>query len=180
MRKPVAILAVVLAIAVGAWFGRRRAVQPPALESLRATVTEAAREAGLDPHLVLAVVAAESSGRPRAESKAGAKGLMQLMPATAAEWAGRLGMDDYDASSIFDIDVNLRIGCAYLAHLLERFDGAEPFALAAYNAGPTRVKRWREAAPDASPREVIQREGFDETRTYVTRVLRYRDIYAGR
>ena len=180
MRAALVILAVVVAIALGAWFGKRRASQPPALDALRPTVAEAAREAGLDPHLVLAVVAAESSGRPRAQSKAGARGLMQLMPATAAEQARKLGMRDYDEERLFDIDVNLKLGCGYLAYLLERFDGAEPFALAAYNAGPTRVNRWREAAPDVSPLDVILREGFDETRTYVTRVLRYRDAYRDR
>lgn len=178
MRAALVILAVVAAIAVGAWWGKERAAKPPPLESLRPTVTEAAREAGLDPHLVLAVVAAESSGRPRVESKAGARGLMQLMPATAAEQARKLGMADYDDDRLFDIDVNLALGCAYLAYLLKRYDGAEPFALAAYNAGPTRVNRWREAAPDAAPLEVILREGFAETRAYVRKVLRYRDAYA--
>ena len=114
---------------------------------------------------------------PHVESKAGARGLMQLMPATAAEQARKLGMADYDDERLFDIDVNLKLGCGYLAYLLKRYDGAEPFALAAYNAGPTRVNRWREAAPDASPIDVIRREGFEETRTYVQRVLRYRDAY---
>lgn len=178
MRAPLAILVVVAAIAFGAWWGRQRALTPPDLDSLRATITEAAQEAGIDPHLALAVVAAESSGRPRAESPAGARGLMQLMPATAAEQAQKLGIQDYDASRLYDIDVNLRLGCAYLAYLLERFDGQEPFALAAYNAGPSPVLRWRKAAPDASPAEVIDREGYAETRTYVRRVLRYRAIYA--
>ena len=178
MRTLLVIIAVVAAIVLGAWFGRKRAAAPPALESLRPTVTEAAREAGLDPHLVLAVVAAESSGNPRAVSPVGARGLMQLMPPTAEEWAGRLRLTDYSEERLFDIDLNLKLGCAYLAHLLKRFDGAEPFALAAYNAGPTRVRRWREAAPDVSPAEVIEREGFEETRTYVKRVLRYRDAYA--
>lgn len=178
VRTSVVLFAVILAIVIGAWFGRQRAAKPPSLETLRPTVAEAAKDAGLDPHLVLAVVAAESGGDPKAVSKAGARGLMQLMPATAAEQAGKLRMADYDVERLFEIDVNLRIGCAYLAYLLRYYDGVEPFALGAYNAGMGRVNAWREAAPDASPREVIEREGFDETRTYVRRVLRYRDTYA--
>ena len=179
VRAPLAILLVVAAIVMGAWWGRHRALAPPDLQALRPTIMEAAAEAGVDPHLALAVVAAESSGRPDAVSPAGARGLMQLMPATAEEQARKLGMADYDASRLLEIGVNLRLGCAYLAYLLRRYDGAEPFALAAYNAGPTRVNRWREAAPDASPAEVIEREGYEETRTYVKRVLRYRAAYAG-
>ena len=178
MRKVLAILAVVLAIGAGAWMGRKRAATPPSLDTLRPTVTEAAKDAGLDPHLVLAVVAAESGGNPRAVSKAGARGLMQLMPATAEEQAGKLRMADYDVEKLFDIDVNLKLGSAYLKYLLRYYDGVEPFAIAAYNAGMGNVNKWREAAPDASPREVIEREGFEETRTYLRRVLRYRDVYA--
>lgn len=179
MRPAVAIVAVVVAVVVGAWFGRDRAARPPDLVELLPAITRAAQEFELDPQLVRAVVAAESSGRVDARSHAGACGLMQLMPATAAEQAQKLRMTGYREEQLFDEDVNLRLGSAYLAYLLKRFDGAEAFALAAYNAGPTRVKRWREAAPDASPREVIEREGFEETRTYVRRVLRYRDLYTG-
>ncbi len=180
MKRSVAILAVVVTVVVGAWIGRSRAAAPPDLARWDAEIRAAAEAAGLDPQLVRAVVAVESSGDPRAVSHAGARGLMQLMPPTAAEQAGKLGIEDHDEQRLLEGPYNLRLGCAYLAYLLRRYDGAEPFALAAYNAGPTRVHRWREAAPDASPEAVIEREAFPETRAYVRKVLRYRSIYSER
>jgi len=117
--------------------------------SLSALVRREARAAGVDPALVVAVIAAESGFDPRATSRAGAAGLMQLMPATAAE----LGVTDR-----FDPVQNVRGGATYLRFLLERFGGDVSRALAAYNAGPGAVAS-RGAAP------------FPETARYVARVL---------
>jgi soluble lytic murein transglycosylase-like protein len=107
------------------------------------------RAAGLDPALVDAVVSAESAFDPRATSAAGAAGLMQLMPATAAA----LGVTDR-----YDPVQNVRAGATYLHALLERF-GSLPLAVAAYNAGPAAVERSGGVPP------------FAETRDYVGRVL---------
>ena len=110
---------------------------------------------GLDPRLVQAVVEVESAYRPRARSRKGAMGLMQLMPGTAAQ----LAVDDP-----YDPEQNLRGGVAYLAEMMNRFGSLE-LALAAYNAGPEAVERHRGVPP------------YRETRDYVARVLR---LYDGR
>lgn len=158
-----------LALAAGAALGWRLG-GPPALDAYDRALGAAAREAGVRPALLRAMVAVESGGRAAAVSPRGAQGLLQLLPATAADEARRLGLDP-DAIDLEDPATNLRLGAAYLARLLRRYDGAEAFALAAYNAGPTNVDRWRRRAPDATPRDVILREGFDETRAYVLKVL---------
>jgi soluble lytic murein transglycosylase-like protein len=110
----------------------------------------AAQEHGLDPALVLAVTVKESAGDAAAVSHRGARGLMQLMPATAVE----VGVDDpHDPAQ------NLRGGARYLAQMLERYDGDLSLALAAYNAGPGNVDRAGRAVPP-----------FPETRNYVAAV----------
>ena len=153
--------------------------RPPDLSRFDAQVSAAARESGVDPALLRALAAAESGGDPRAKSRAGAVGLMQLMPATAAEQARRLGLDP-DRVDLEDPGDNLRLGAAYLARLLSQFDQDERFALAAYNAGPESVRRWRLRAADAPSEEVLRREAYAETRTHGARVLRFRDSYRAR
>jgi soluble lytic murein transglycosylase-like protein len=110
-----------------------------------------ARQQKLDPRLVHAVVNVESSYNPVARSTKGAMGLMQLMPATARS----LQVDDP-----YDPEQNLRGGTVYLRRLLDRFDGDLELALAAYNAGPEAVDRYRGLPP------------YPETHEYVDRVMR--------
>ena len=107
---------------------------------------------GLDPMLVLAVIAAESAFDKTALSPKGAQGLMQLMPGTAS----RFGVQD-----AFDPEQNLRGGMTYLAWLLEQFPGRLDHAIAAYNAGEEAVEQYRGIPP------------YAETREYVRRVLGY-------
>jgi soluble lytic murein transglycosylase len=115
-------------------------------------ITAAAREHGLPVSLIKAVIKAESNFDPYAVSKRGARGLMQIMPETARE----LGIVD-----LFDPQENIFGGTRYLKELLRQFDGSLPLALAAYNAGPRRV-RSRNAVPP-----------IEETRTFVRRVMQY-------
>ena len=163
------------ALALGLVLGLRRG-GPPDLSRWHPLIREAAAESGLDPALLAALVAAESGGRVGAESRAGAQGLLQLLPATAEEQAKRLGLGP-DAVWT-EPRTNLRLGAAYLASLLRRFGGEEAFAVAAYNAGPTPVLRWREQAPHLAALDVVLSEGYRETRTHVVRVLAWRDAYA--
>jgi len=118
---------------------------------IRALAVEAARRHGLDPELVLAVVAVESAFRPDAVSPKGAQGLMQLMPATARS---------LDVRDPMDPAANLDGGARYLGSLVARYDGDLDRALAAYNAGPGAVDRHGGVPP------------YKETQGYVKKVMR--------
>lgn len=107
-----------------------------------------ARRHRLDPELVKAVIQVESAYRPRARSRKGAMGLMQLMPETARLLRVR---DAYDPEQ------NIAGGTAYLRRLLDRFDGQIGLALAGYNAGPTAVDRFGGVPPYAETREYVER-----------------------
>lgn len=95
-------------------------------------------DSGVPPELVKAVVKQESAGNPDAVSPVGAKGLMQIMPATAKDIAAELGVKDYDLS---DPETNLKFGSYYLGKLIQQFDGDVELALTAYHSGPARVER---------------------------------------
>jgi soluble lytic murein transglycosylase len=141
-----------------------------------------ARTSGLDPFLLAALVAQESTFDPAIRSAANAYGLMQLVPATGRRIAYSLGVQRFRLSLLTSPEWNLRLGTAYLARLLERF-GALHLALAAYNAGPQRVARWLAERADLAPEEFIEDVPFAETRNYLKKILGtvddYRRLYGG-
>ncbi len=126
-------------------------------------ILQTSRAQGVSPHLVAAVIFTESRFRHDARSEAGASGLMQLMPETAAEMADRLGLQGYDASRLQEPELNIVLGVAYLKQLERRFHDTE-LVLAAYNAGPTVVEQWRAERKPVS---------YAETRHYIKTVLRH-------
>jgi len=135
-----------------------------------------------EPALVLAVIRQESAFDGRVISRAGARGLMQLMPATAHLVAKNINLPYQRARLTEDSGYNMQLGRAYLGQLLEDFEGSTALALAAYNAGPHRVKRWIKAfgdprRPDVDPVDWIERIPFSETRNYVQRVLEGQVVY---
>lgn len=133
-------------------------------------VDAAAREFDLEPALLYAVMRQESLYRPDAESAAGARGLMQLRPGTAAGIARSLGAGPPGTFDLLEPATNIRIGAAELARLLERYDGHLVVALAAYNAGPAAADRWLPPEPVAGD-VWLENVPFNETRDYVRRVL---------
>ncbi|MBI2834996.1 MAG: lytic transglycosylase domain-containing protein [Acidobacteria bacterium] len=122
-------------------------------------IAEHASNSGVSPALVHAVIQVESGYNPRARSRKGALGLMQLMPAT---------MSDYGVTNGFDPSANIRAGVAYLRALLTRYEGNEALALAAYNAGPAAVARHGYRVPP-----------YRETRDYVRRITSRTPIRTG-
>ncbi|NLC77073.1 MAG: lytic transglycosylase domain-containing protein [Clostridia bacterium] len=142
----------------------------------RDTIFAQAEAAGVDPYLVMAVIRVESKFRPKALSVRGAKGLMQLMPETARWAAGQMG-EEYRPDLLFDVVYNTKIGCWYLASLIEEFDGNLPAALAAYNGGPNNVKQWLQEGKWNGELETVDDIPFQETRDFVRRVLKDHDTY---
>jgi len=141
---------------------------------------------GVEQAVLLGLIRQESSFDVQAQSSVGARGLMQLMPATAAGVARKLGLPASLPALTSDADYNMRLGSAYLQDLLVRFDSALPLAIAGYNAGPGRVVDWLAANPTApvdvgDPAEDmidwIEQIPFNETRNYVQRVIENIVIY---
>jgi peptidoglycan lytic transglycosylase len=141
----------------------------------RAVEAEAA-EFGVDPLLLVAIVRQESVFDAQALSPAGARGLAQLLPGTAALTARGLDVTFYP-EWITVPDLNLHLGAAHLQELLQRFGGRVDAAAAAYNAGTTPVKRWLERPGADDPDEFIELIPYQETRGYVRAVLRNRELY---
>jgi soluble lytic murein transglycosylase len=119
----------------------RRTADDSWRRKLAVAVHREAAAAGLDPLLVAAIVATESSFQSRAVSSAGAVGLMQLRPFVARAVAARHSVDWHGPDALHDPHINVRLGVRYYSELLARFDGDEVKALTAYNYGPTRVRR---------------------------------------
>jgi soluble lytic murein transglycosylase-like protein/TolA-binding protein len=136
----------------------------------RRLIEQYAGRHGIDPFLVLALVRQESSFNTDAVSSASARGLMQLMPATARELAGRLKMAPPNATALHRPEVSIQLGSAYLKQMLNQFGGIEK-ALAAYNGGPGNVRRWERKLVSDDPLVFVANIGFRETKLYVLRVL---------
>ncbi len=136
-----------------------------------------AAEFGLDPALVAAIIAQESAFDPEAVSSAGARGLMQIVPATwrllcpDSACDGRHRPPSCGPDCIFDPKANIRAGTRYFAGILDRFDGNAVLAFAAYNAGSAAVERY--AGPEGAGADLENLPPFAETRAYVRRVLAF-------
>lgn len=121
----------------------------------------------LDPALLAAVIYQESKFRPGVKSRSGAIGLMQLLPDTAKGIAVHTGGSRFQVSDLYNPELNVRYGCWYLRHLLDKYED-ERTALAAYNAGQENVDEWRREG-----RGIV----FSETRHYVDRVEHLKTLY---
>jgi soluble lytic murein transglycosylase len=136
----------------------------------RDLVVTQASAIGLDPGLVFGLIRQESRFVTNARSHVGASGLMQVMPPTAKWTAKRIGLRDFKPKDINDQITNVRIGTAYLKLVIDDFEGSLPLAVAAYNAGPSRSRAWRNGP--ILPGDIwVENIPFEETRDYVKRVL---------
>ena len=135
---------------------------------------------GLDPYLVAALIAQESTFDPKIRSVANAWGLMQVVPSTGRRLARTLGIRRFNTRILTDPDINIRMGTLYFSQLVKQFGGTH-YALASYNAGESRVVRWKAERPEMDVDEFIDDIPFPETQNYVKRVLGtaedYRRLY---
>src|SRR3954463_593295 len=140
-------------------------------------IRQQAREKGVDAALIAAVIYTESHFRDQT-SRAGAKGLMQLMPSTADYIARKSGGTRFERADLATPQINISYGTWYLRYLLTKYHGNTILSLAAYNAGETVVDKWRRQATERGERfTVADHIPFPETRDYVGRVLSARREY---
>jgi peptidoglycan lytic transglycosylase len=143
-------------------------------------IRQQAAEKQVDPALIAAVIYAETKFDPRS-SAAGAEGLMQIMPETAAFLAHRSGATTFTTADLATPQVNIAYGTYYLRYLLDEYHGNVTDALAAYNGGESNVDRWIADARDQGHALTVDAIPFPETRAYVERVLsaerKYRSKY---
>jgi soluble lytic murein transglycosylase len=145
------------------------------------SIATQARKHGIDPFFIAAIIREESQFLPEALSPAGARGVMQVMPATG-EWIARsAGISGFDRSRLFESDTAISVGSWYLGHLMKKFRGDLVLVAAAYNAGPEPVSAWLGKNGGLEPDVFVESIPYLETRGYVKKVLRnyaeYRRIY---
>lgn len=140
-------------------------------------VFKIAGENNVDPYLVFAIMRAESKYEPGARSSAGARGLMQIMPETAAWIAQQQGITDFNSDQLHDPELNISFGCWYLDNLNTEFAGRLPLVIASYNAGRGTVKEWVvQDKWDGDPLH-LEKIPYAETRIYVKNVLKNYEAY---
>jgi len=136
-----------------------------------------------DPVLILAIIREESYFNPLAQSPAGAKGLMQLMPATAKEAAKMSGLSLPNERLLFDSNINIRLGNVYYSKLKGSLSGKDILAVLAYNGGIGSVTRWSQTLRYEDEDDFIEQIPYDETKNYLKKVYRsywnYLRIYNG-
>jgi soluble lytic murein transglycosylase len=134
----------------------------------------------LDPYLISALMAQESTFTADIRSSANARGLMQVMPATGKDYARKMGIRPFSTASLSQPETNVRIGVQYFKDLVDKFGGIH-YALASYNAGDRRVAAWIKKTPGLPQDEFIDSIPFPETQNYVKRILGtaedYRRLY---
>jgi soluble lytic murein transglycosylase len=145
----------------------------------RTLITEEARDRGFDPFIAAALIRQESMFEQRITSHVGARGLMQIMPATGRRLAEAAGLDRWDAELLYHPEINVHLGTRYLAQHMENYDGSLPSVFSAYNAGAHRVRMWREFPEYGHDELFTERIPFRETRDYVRILTRNHALYRG-
>ena len=143
----------------------------------RELVRREAEEWGIDPFMMAAIIRQESAFKADIVSRAGAIGLMQVMPPTGAQLARTHGPNGFTERSLTKPEVNLHLGAAFFVDMSKRYDDELPLVLSAYNAGPTRATRWRRYPEVSDPLRFTERIPFVETRGYVKSVRRNLGLY---
>jgi soluble lytic murein transglycosylase len=139
-------------------------------------IKEEAKRYGIDPYIAAGLIRQESVFNPNAISRVGARGLMQVMPATGQLVSKRQGIGNITAADLYNPVLNIKLGMNYLAQVLGRFGRIE-YAAAAYNAGPGRAQKWIAERGTMDIEDWIENIPFSETRGYVQGVLRYAANY---
>jgi soluble lytic murein transglycosylase len=145
----------------------------------RTLITEEARGRGLDPFIAAALIRQESMFEARITSQVGARGLMQIMPATGRALAEAAGVEPWDAELLYQPEINVHLGTRYIARHMDAYDGSLPAVFSAYNAGWHRVEAWSHFPEFGNDELFTERIPFAETRGYVRILTRNHALYRG-
>jgi soluble lytic murein transglycosylase len=141
------------------------------------TIKAESAKNNLDPYMVASLIRQESEFDSRVISHANAYGLMQLLPSVGKQLAREEGISHFETFQLLDPAMNIRLGTRYLRQMLDKFGGVQEYALAAYNAGDSRVVDWQSAGPYSGIDEFVESIPFTETREYVEAILRNEETY---
>ena len=141
------------------------------------TIKAESAKNGLDPYLVASLIRQESEFNPSVISYANAYGLMQIEPSVGRSLARQEGISNFQTYQLLNPEMNIRLGTKYFKQLLDHFGGVQEYALAAYNAGDSRVVDWQSAGPYHGIDEFVESIPFTQTRDYVQAILRNEEIY---
>lgn len=141
------------------------------------TIDKYCEKYNLDKAMVCAIIYVESGFNENATSNKGASGLMQIMETTANWAAGEIDIENYDYKRIYETDVNISIGCWYLARLMNQYNGSTELALAAYNGGSGNVRKWLDNEKYSKDGVSLSHIPYKETREYVKKIERYTKVY---
>lgn len=143
------------------------------------TVKEAANDNNIDPYLVLAIIKTESGFNESATSSKEAKGLMQILDSTASDVNDKINLVDDINDNIYDVDVNIKLGCEYFSSLIKKYNGNYYLAICAYNAGMGNVDKWLEnGVIDENLSEYKNVSlPYEETSKYLARVISAYKMY---
>jgi soluble lytic murein transglycosylase len=141
------------------------------------TIQAESAKNNLDPYFVASLIRQESEFDPTAISNKSAYGLMQLLPSVGRQMAREEGIAHFETFQLMDPVMNIRLGTRYLRQMLDRFGGVPEYAMAAYNAGDSRVVDWQAAGPYSGMDEFVESIPFTQTREYVEAILRNEETY---
>jgi soluble lytic murein transglycosylase len=141
------------------------------------TIKEESAKNSLDPYLVASLIRQESEFNPSVISYANAYGLMQIVPSEGRSLARQEGISGFSTHQLLNPEINIRLGTRYLKQMLDHYGGVQEYALAAYNAGDSRVVDWQSGGPYQGIDEFVESIPFTQTRDYVQAILRNEEIY---
>lgn len=140
-------------------------------------INKYSKEYGIDPYLTASIINVESKFDVKAKSSKDARGLMQISPVTA-DWAAKeLNLTDFTLESLYEPDINIRIGCWYLSVLAKEYDNNLEVILAAYNGGSGNVNKWLSNKKYSDDGKNLKEIPFKETKEYVEKVIKNREMY---
>lgn len=173
------VLVVIITILIVVFLNKNTIMKSIYIIKYSEFVEKYSKEYDVDKYLIYACIKAESNFNENAESKKGAKGLMQLMDSTGKEIAKGLDMS-IDNDDLFEPEINIKLGTKYISKMLKKYENIE-LALAAYNAGSGNVDSWINSGKIKADGTDVENIPFKETNNYVRKILRdyriYRELY---